>query len=78
MKDVRPEVTVDRTYATKFMAAHYLSWNVSKRWNLGFFESVVWGNDNNCGFDAIFGILLFFIEQWNLPLIPEVEMLYWL
>lgn len=54
MKDVRPEVTVDRTYATKFMAAHYLSWNVTKRWNLGFFESVVWGNDNNRGFDASF------------------------
>lgn len=54
MKDVRPEVTAERTYATKFMANHYLSWNVSNRVNLGFFESVVWTNTNNRGFDANF------------------------
>ncbi|KAF2337391.1 energy transducer TonB [Flavobacterium ginsenosidimutans] len=54
MKDVRPDVTVDGTYATKFMANHYLSWNVSNRLNLGFFESVVWTNTNNRGFDASF------------------------
>lgn len=54
LKDVRPEVTVDRTYATKYMANHYLSWNVSKKLNIGFFESVIWTNDNNRGFDANF------------------------
>lgn len=54
MKDVRDEVTVDRTYATKYVASHYLSWNVTKRFNLGFFESVVWTNKNNRGFDFSF------------------------
>lgn len=54
MKDVRPDVTVDGTYTTKFMANHYLSWNVSNRLNLGFFESVVWTDTNNRGFDASF------------------------
>lgn len=54
LKDVRQEATEDNTYATKFMANHYLSWNVTKRWNLGFFESVVWANQNNRGFDASF------------------------
>lgn len=54
LKDVRPEVTAEKTYATKYMANHYLSWNVSKRWNMGFFESVVWTNTNNRGFDANF------------------------
>ena len=54
LKDVRPQVTVDRTYATKFMANHYLSWNVSNKLNIGFFESVIWTNDNNRGFDANF------------------------
>ncbi|MET3029276.1 energy transducer TonB [Flavobacterium sp. UW10123] len=54
MKDVRPEVTEEKTYATKFMANHYLSWNVSNRVNLGFFESVVWTNTNDRGFDANF------------------------
>ena len=54
LKDVREEETQERTYATKFMANHYLSWNVTKRWNLGFFESVVWANSNDRGFDANF------------------------
>ena len=54
LKDVRDDVTADRTYATKFMANHYLSWNVSNRLNLGFFESVIWTNSNNRGFDANF------------------------
>lgn len=54
LKDVRPEVTEDRTYRTKFMANHYLSWNASKRLNIGFFESVVWANTNGRGFDASF------------------------
>ncbi|MFY0482746.1 gliding motility protein RemB [Flavobacterium sp. PLA-1-15] len=54
LKDVRPEVTDERTYATKFMANHYLSWNVSKRLNVGMFESVIWSNSNDRGFDMNF------------------------
>ncbi len=54
LKDVRPEATVDKTYSTKFMANHYLSLNVTNRLNLGFFESVVWANTNNRGFDMNF------------------------
>lgn len=54
MKDVRDAVTIDRTYATKYVANHYLSWNITKKFNLGFFESVVWSNQNNRGFDASF------------------------
>jgi len=51
LKDVRPEATVDDAFLTKYMANHYLSWNVSKRLNIGLFESVVWTNSNNRGFD---------------------------
>ncbi|MFV5688703.1 gliding motility protein RemB [Flavobacterium sp. ZT3R25] len=54
LKDVRPEVTLERTYAAKFMANHYLSWNVSNKLNLGFFESVIWTDTNNRGFDVNF------------------------
>lgn len=54
LKDVRTDVTDENTYATKFMANHYLSWNVTNRLNLGFFESVVWANTNDRGFDANF------------------------
>lgn len=51
LRDVRPEVTGQDSYRTKFMANHYLSYNLTKRLNIGFFESVMWENDNNRGFD---------------------------
>ena len=51
LKDVRPEATVDDAFKTKYMANHYLSWNVSKRLNIGLFESVIWTNSNDRGFD---------------------------
>ncbi|WP_414731215.1 gliding motility protein RemB [Xanthomarina sp.] len=51
LKDVRPEVKVDGAYMPKYMATHFLSWNVSKRLNVGLFESVIWNNANNRGFD---------------------------
>jgi hypothetical protein len=54
LKDVRPDVTEERTYATKYMANHYLSYNISNRLNIGLFESVVWSNTNGRGFDANF------------------------
>ena len=54
LKDVRPEVTLERTYATKFMANHYLSLNVSNKLNIGLFESVIWTNSNDRGFDINF------------------------
>ena len=54
LKDVRDAATIDGTYGTKYMASHYLSWNVTKKWNLGFFENVVWTNTNERGFDFNF------------------------
>lgn len=54
LKDVRPAVVVDKTYGTKFMSNHYLSINVTNRLNIGFFESVIWTNDNARGFDINF------------------------
>ncbi len=51
LKDVRPEVVVDDAFLTKYMANHYLSWNVSKRLNIGLFESVIWEDSNGRGFD---------------------------
>jgi hypothetical protein len=52
LKDVRPEAEEDKAFLTKYIANHYLSWNVSKRFNLGLFESVLWTNSNNRGFDV--------------------------
>lgn len=51
LRDVRSEVTENGSFRTKFMANHYLSYNVTKRWNIGLFESVIWENDNDRGFD---------------------------
>ena len=51
LRDVRPEVTTDGSFRTKYIASHYLSYNVTKRLNIGLFESVIWQNDNDRGFD---------------------------
>lgn len=51
LKDVRPEIVADKAFLTKYIANHYLSWNVSKRLNIGLFESVLWTNSNDRGFD---------------------------
>ena len=51
LRDVRPEVTADGSFRTKYIANHYLSYNVTERLNIGLFESVVWQNDNDRGFD---------------------------
>jgi hypothetical protein len=51
LKDVRPEVTEEGAFLTKYIANHYLSWNASKRFNLGLFESVMWTDSNDRGFD---------------------------
>ncbi|GEQ85279.1 hypothetical protein ULMS_07870 [Patiriisocius marinistellae] len=51
LRDVRPEVTDSGSFRTKYMANHYLSYNVTKRWNIGLFETVIWENDNDRGFD---------------------------
>lgn len=51
LRDVRPEVTESGSFRTKYVANHYLSYNITKRLNLGFFESVIWENDNDRGFD---------------------------
>ena len=51
LKDVRSEVLNDnRSYKNKYIASHYLSYNITKRLNVGLFESVIWENDGN-GFD---------------------------
>ncbi len=52
LKDVRPEVEQDKAFLTKYMANHYLSWNVTKKLNIGLFESVLWTNSNDRGFDV--------------------------
>ncbi|MEO2062064.1 MAG: gliding motility protein RemB [Christiangramia sp.] len=51
LRDVRGDVVNSGSYRTKYIANHYLSWNATKRLNIGFFESVMWENDNGRGFD---------------------------
>ena len=52
LKDVREETQVDGAYLSKYMATHFLSWNVTKRLNIGLFESVIWYKNDNRGFDV--------------------------
>ncbi len=60
-QDLRPEFTVNGVYKKKFSAIHYISWNATEKLNLGFFESVIWYNENRRGFDVNFlNPLIFF------------------
>lgn len=52
--DVRPGLTGDDSNLRKYVAIHYLSWNVTKNFNIGLFESVITDNTNNKGFDISF------------------------
>jgi len=48
LKDVRSEVLNDnRSYKNKYIASHYLSYNITKRLNIGLFESVIWENEGD-------------------------------
>ena len=48
MKDVTAPSGLKNDFKNKFGSFHYLSWNVTKRFNLGLFESVIWqGADAN-------------------------------
>ena len=44
-------LTDSGAYTTKFMATHFLSYNVSKKLNIGLFEAVLWENEATRGFD---------------------------
>lgn len=40
--------------ANKYGSFHFLSWDVSKRWNIGFFEAIIWQSEDSSayrGFD---------------------------
>ena len=54
LRDVREDVSGDGSYRVKYMANHYLSLNLTKRLNIGLFESVIWQNDNGRGFDVAY------------------------
>lgn len=42
----------DGTFVNKYTTAHYLSYNVSKRWNIGFYEAIVYADeDRTRGYD---------------------------
>ncbi len=48
----------------KYMASHVLSFNLSKRWNLGLFESVVFARENHFEFQYLNPVILYrFVEQ---------------
>ncbi len=54
LRDVREEVAAEGSFRPKYIANHYLSLNLTKRLNIGLFESVIWQNDNDRGFDVNF------------------------
>ncbi|MCH8545832.1 MAG: capsule assembly Wzi family protein [Cryomorphaceae bacterium] len=46
----------DGVYPMKYTSMHYLSWNVTKRWNVNLFETIIWSDEagQGNGFDLNF------------------------
>ncbi|MCF6349421.1 MAG: gliding motility protein RemB [Flavobacteriaceae bacterium] len=51
LDDIRPEAQVDGVNLRKYVGIHHFSYNVTKKLNIGLFETVVTNNENNKGFD---------------------------
>ena len=53
MQDVRPEVAMEgNVHQQKFVTVHHLSWNITDRINVGFYEAIVWADSTGKrGFD---------------------------
>ena len=54
MDDIRTVSSDDGTNLRKYVAMHHLSWNVTKRLNIGLFEAVITNQDSYDGFDISF------------------------
>lgn len=55
MNDPRDSLSIGGVYAKKYLSLHYLSINLTKRWNLGLYEAIMWGDElNRYGFDVNF------------------------
>ena len=54
MDDVRTVASDDNTNLRKYVAMHHLSWNITKNFNIGLFESVITNENSYDGFDVSF------------------------
>ena len=54
LDDIRPEFQVDGVNLRKYVGVHHLSYNVTKKLNVGLFETVITNNERKDGFDANF------------------------
>ncbi len=52
LRDVTTDTDTNEPYKRKYMALHYLSWNATKKLNIGLFESVIWAKTADRGFDV--------------------------
>src|ERR1700761_5608381 len=61
-----PELSYTNGYKKKWGVFHYLDWNVSKRLSLGFFDAVIWADQdslgNHRGFDYSYGNPVIFLR----------------
>ncbi len=60
-QDISDEYKSNGVYKKKFSATHYIDWHALPKLHLGFFETVIWYNENKRGFDVNFlNPLIFF------------------
>ena len=52
LQDLRPEYEIENTFRKKYSTTHYLSINITKKWHLGLFETIIWEqSETGRGFD---------------------------
>ncbi|RRO20271.1 gliding motility protein RemB [Flavobacteriaceae bacterium 14752] len=56
-------LTDREAFQTKFMAIHHLSYNVTKKLNIGLFEAAIWDNEEERGFDISYLNPLLFYQM---------------
>jgi hypothetical protein len=60
-QNIRPEYQKNGVFKKKYSAIHFIDWHALPKLHLGFFETVVWYNENRRGFDVNFlNPLIFF------------------
>lgn len=47
--DIRDQTSYENGYARKYTTTHYLSWAISKRVNLSFFDVIIWSATDSAG-----------------------------
>lgn len=59
MRDMRRDRMVNGAHARKYVSLHYLSYNITKNWNIGLLESIITAGNNGMDMDFLNPLLFY-------------------